>query len=125
MKTTLAENIDAYIAGFPEDIQKRLESIRATIQKAAPAAEEDIKYAIPTFTLNGNLVHFAAFKNHIGFYPAPRGVAEFEKALSKYEGAKATARFPIDEKLPLTLISKMVKFLVKRSEEKMKLKKKQ
>lgn len=121
MKNKVAENIDEYISGFPKDIQKHLKEMRATIKKAAPEAKEVIKYAIPTFVLNGNLVSFAAFKNHIGFYPAPRGVAEFEKALSKYEGAKATARFPIDEPLPLSLISKMVKFLVKRSFEKTKI----
>ncbi len=124
MKSKVAENIDEYISGFPKDVQKQLKEMRATIKKAVPEAEEAIKYAIPTYVLNGNLVSFAAFKNHIGFYPAPRGVAEFEKALSKYKGEKATARFPMDEPLPLTLISKMVKFLVKRGEEKVRSKKK-
>lgn len=124
MKNIVAQNIDEYIAGFPKGIQKLLNEMRTTIRKAAPEAEESIKYAIPTYVLNGNLVSFAAFKNHIGFYPAPRGVDVFKKALSKYEGAKSTARFPIDEPLPLTLISKMVKFLVKRSLEKAKAKNK-
>jgi len=112
MKTTQAENIDAYIAGFPEDIQKRLESMRATIKKAAPEAEEDIKYAIPTFTLNGNLVHFAAFKNHIGFYPAPTGIEAFKKETAPYEAGKGSLQFPLDKPLPLALVSKIVKYRV-------------
>ena len=113
MKTTQAENIDAYIAGFPEDIQKRLESMRATIRKAAPEAEEDIKYAIPTFTLNGNLVHFAAFKNHIGFYPAPTGIEAFKKETAPYEAGKGSLQFPLDKPLPLALVTKIVKYRVK------------
>ncbi len=113
MKTTHAENIDAYIAGFPEDIQKRLESMRATIRKAAPEAEEDIKYAIPTFTLNGNLVHFAAFKNHIGFYPAPTGIEAFKKETAPYEAGKGSLQFPLDKPLPLALVTKIVKYRVK------------
>ncbi|HOX83015.1 MAG TPA: DUF1801 domain-containing protein, partial [Chryseolinea sp.] len=122
MKTATAKNVDEYISVYPKDVQKLLEEIRVVIKKAAPDAEETIKYAIPTYVQNGNVLSFAAFKNHIGFYPAPRGVPEFEKALTKYEGAKATARFPINEPLPLTLISKMTKFLVKRSLEKKKTK---
>jgi uncharacterized protein YdhG (YjbR/CyaY superfamily) len=124
MKSSPAGNMDEYIAGFPKDIQKMLEQVRITIRKAAPQAEETIKYAIPTFTLNGNLASFAAYKNHIGFYPAPTGVKEFKKELSPYAGAKATARFPTDKSLPLALIGKMVKFLVKRNLEKAKTKKK-
>jgi len=84
MKSIQAGNIDEYIAGFPKDIQKILEDVRATIRKAAPEAKEAIKYAMPTFVLNGNLVHFAAFKNHIGFYPAPTGIEAFKKELSSY-----------------------------------------
>jgi uncharacterized protein YdhG (YjbR/CyaY superfamily) len=118
MKTTQAENIDEYIAGFPTDIQKRLEEMRATIRKAAPEAEEAISYAIPTFKLNGNLVHFAAFKNHIGFYPAPKGIEAFKKELSAYEGGKGTVQFPYDEPLPIALITKIVKFRVKDNLEK-------
>lgn len=123
MKNTKAENIDEYIAGFPKDVQKRLEEMRATIRKSAPGAEEAISYAIPTFKLNGNLVHFAAFKNHIGFYPAPRGIEAFKKELSAYEGGKGTVQFPLDHPLPLTLISKIVKFNVKKNLEKVKTKK--
>ena len=100
MKPTPPETIDEYIAGFPKGIQKLLNSVRLEIRKAAPQAEETIKYGIPTYVQNGNLVSFAAFKNHIGMYPAPRGVGSFKKELAKYEGAKATARFPLDSPLP-------------------------
>ena len=116
--TTTAKDIDEYIAGFPKDIQKILEQIRATIKKAAPDAEETIKYAIPTFTFKGNLVHFAAFKNHIGFYPAPTGNEALEKELSIYKGAKGSVQFPLDKPMPLNLITKIVKFRVKKNFEK-------
>lgn len=115
-----AESIDEYIAAFPKDIQEMLEDIRATIRKAAPQAQEAIKYAIPTFTLNGNLVHFGGFKNHIGFYPAPGGIEAFKKELSAYKGSKGSIQFPIDKPLPLTLITKIVKFRVKQNLEKIK-----
>lgn len=118
MKNIQAENIDEYIAGFPKDVQKKLEEMRATIRKSAPEAEEAISYAIPTFKLNGNLVHFAGYKNHIGFYPAPRGIEAFKKELAAYEGGKGTVQFPLDQPLPLTLISKIVKFRVKENLEK-------
>jgi uncharacterized protein YdhG (YjbR/CyaY superfamily) len=111
------KNIDEYIGGFPEDVQKILEKIRTTIRKAAPGAEETIKYQMPTFTLHGNLVHFAAYKKHIGFYPVPRGVESFKEALSAYEGAKSTVRFPLDKPIPFGLISKIVKFRVKKNLE--------
>jgi uncharacterized protein YdhG (YjbR/CyaY superfamily) len=111
------KDIDEYIAGFPMDVEEILEEIRTTIRKAAPDAEETIKYQMPTFTLNGNLVHFAAYKKHIGFYPAPRGVEKFKQALSAYEGAKSTVRFPLDKPIPFGLISKIVKFRVKKSLE--------
>jgi uncharacterized protein YdhG (YjbR/CyaY superfamily) len=124
MKGSTPENIDEYIAGFPKDVQKILKEMRAAIRKAAPEAEEKISYAIPTFALKGNLVHFAAFKNHIGFYPAPRGIEAFKKELSKYEGGKGTIQFPIDQPLPLALIRKIVKFRVKDNLERAKLKKK-
>ncbi len=118
---------DEYIATFPREIQKILEELRATIKGAAPDAEEKISYQMPTFFLNGNLVHFAAFKNHIGFYPTPAGIEKFEKELSRYEGAKGSIKFPIDEPLPLELISKIVKFRVtenlKKAETKSKKKK--
>ncbi|HMI67835.1 MAG TPA: DUF1801 domain-containing protein [Cyclobacteriaceae bacterium] len=112
--------IDDYIAGFPKDVQVILEDLRATIRKATPEAEETINYQIPTFTLNGNLVHFAAYKNHIGFYPTPSGIAAFKKELSAYEGAKGSVQFPIDKPLPLRLITKIVKFRVKENLERRK-----
>ena len=115
MKTTIGspKNIDEYIAGFPRDVQKLLKQIRTTIKKVAPDAEEAIKYQVPTFVLNENLVHFAAFKNHIGFYPTPSGIAAFKDELSRYESAKGSVQFPIDEPMPLSLIGKIVKFRVK------------
>lgn len=126
MKTNPTEpkNIDEYIAGFPKDVQEILEKIRRTIRKAAPEAEEAIKYQIPTFVLKGNLVHFAAFKNHIGFYPAPQGMEEFKEALAPYEAGKGTARFPLDQPVPYDLISKIVKYRVRMNLEKAAAKKK-
>ena len=106
------KDIDEYIAVFPKDVQELLEKVRATIRKAAPEAEEAIKYQIPTFVLKGNLVHFAAFKNHIGFYPAPQGMEEFKAELAPYEAGKGTARFPLDQPIPYDLISKIVKYRV-------------
>jgi uncharacterized protein YdhG (YjbR/CyaY superfamily) len=105
-------SINEYIATFPEEIQKILEELRATIKAAAPDAEEKISYQMPTFALHGNLVHFAAFKKHIGFYPTPSGIQAFKKELSIYEGAKGSIKFPIEKPLPLELISKIVKFRV-------------
>ncbi|HEU5146279.1 MAG TPA: DUF1801 domain-containing protein [Chryseosolibacter sp.] len=113
MERVPAKNIDQYIAAFPGEIQDRLEKMRDTIRKAAPQAEETISYAIPTFKLNGNLVHFAAFKNHIGFYPGPSGIEAFKEAFSAYDGAKGSVQFPLDKPLPLSLVSKVVKFRVK------------
>ncbi len=104
------DNIDEYIAGFPSDVQVILRQIRTTIAKVAPEAEEALKYRIPTFVLNGNLVHFAAFKNHIGFYPTPSGIEAFKDELSRYEGAKGSVKFPIDQPMPLRLIEKIVTF---------------
>jgi len=119
MKTsrTAAKDIDQYIAGFPNDVREILTKIRMTIRKAAPDAEETIKYQIPTFTLNGNLIHFAAFKNHIGLYPAPGGIEQFKDALSVYEGGKGSVRFPLDKPIPFGLISRIVKFRVKKNLE--------
>lgn len=118
MKRRAPENIDEYINGFPSNVQKILQRIRKTIQKAAPAAEEAISYAIPTFRLNGNLVHFAAYQNHVGLYPAPRGVAEFIDDMARYEGGKGTARFPLDEPIPYELIARIVTFRVGKNAEK-------
>jgi uncharacterized protein YdhG (YjbR/CyaY superfamily) len=105
-------SIDEYIATFPEEIQKKLEELRATIKASAPDAEEKISYQMPTFALKGNLVHFAAWKNHIGFYPTSSGTQAFKHELSIYEGAKGSVKFPIEKPLPLELISKIVKFRV-------------
>ena len=116
--------IDEYIAEFPKDVQKLLQQVRTTIKKAAPKAEEKIGYGIPTFTLNGNLVHFGGYKNHIGFYPAPAGLQAFEKELAPYLTGKGTAQFPIDKPLPLGLITQIVKFRVKQNLEKAETKRK-
>ena len=109
------KTIDEYIASFPPEIQAKLEKLRTTIRKAAPKAEETIKYMMPTFTLNGNLVHFAAFKNHIGFYPAPKGIEAFKKELASYELSKGTIRFPLDKPMPYALIGKIVKLRVEQN----------
>jgi uncharacterized protein YdhG (YjbR/CyaY superfamily) len=105
-------SIDEYIAFFPEDIQKTLQGLRATIRAAAPGAEEKISYDIPTFVLKGNLVHFAAFQKHIGFYPTSSGILAFKRELADYELARGTVRFPLGKPLPLELISRIVKFRV-------------
>lgn len=106
-------DIDEYIARFPEAVQAKLEKLRATIRKAAPAAEETISYHIPTFTLNGPLVHFAAYQKHIGFYPGSAGIQKFQKRLSAYEGAKGSVQFPLEKPMPYDLIAEIVKFRVK------------
>lgn len=124
MLTTKPANIDEYIAGFPKDTQKLLQQVRATIKKAAPGAAETIKYAIPTFTLYGNLVHFAGYANHIGFYPAPVGMEAFKKELSVYKQGKGSVQFPLDKPMPLKLITKIVKFRVQMTLEKATKKKK-
>ena len=108
----VARDIDEYIGNFPNDVREILEKIRITIRKAAPRAEEKIGYGIPTFTLKGNLVHFAAFKKHIGFYPTPSGIEQFKQDLSVYQGAKGSVQFPLDKPIPFGLISKIVKFRV-------------
>jgi uncharacterized protein YdhG (YjbR/CyaY superfamily) len=112
------QNIDDYIGAFPADVQKILQKVRATIQKTAPDAEEAIKYQIPTFTLNGNLIHFAAYKNHIGLYPAPRGAEQFKKELAAYEGGKGTVQFPLDKPIPYDLIARIVKYRVMKTKSK-------
>ena len=113
-----AKNIDDYIGGFPPDVQKILQKVRATIKRAAPQADETISYQMPTFKLEGNLVHFAAFKNHIGLYPTPSGTERFRKELSSYETGKGSIRFPLDKPIPYDLIAKIVKFRVKENLEK-------
>lgn len=118
------QNIDQYIAGFPPAIQEILEQIRATVREAAPDAEEKISYQMPTFALHGNLVHFAAFKNHIGFYPTPTGTANFQKELSRYQGGKGSVQFPLDQPIPLALITKIVKFRAHENRQKAKAKQK-
>jgi uncharacterized protein YdhG (YjbR/CyaY superfamily) len=120
---TLVKNIDEYIADFPENIQLILEQIREIIKKAAPEAEETIKYGMPTFTLNGNLVYFAAFKNHIGFYPVPTGIEAFKEQFSPYKTGKGSVQFPLDQPMPLDLIAQVVKFRVEQNLSKPKKKK--
>lgn len=115
---TATQNIDEYIADFPEDVQAKLKQLRAVIKAAAPEAEEAISYQMPTFKLKGNLVHFAAYQNHIGFYPAPRGIEAFKEELSAYKGGKGSVQFPLDKPLPLDLISKIVRFRVAENLEK-------
>jgi uncharacterized protein YdhG (YjbR/CyaY superfamily) len=110
---TPPRNIDDYIAGFTPDTQKILRKIRSTIRKAAPQAEETLKYQMPTFTLNGNLVSFAVYKKHIGVYPVPAGTKKFQKQIAPYRSAKSTVRFPLNEPIPFDLISQLVKFRVK------------
>jgi uncharacterized protein YdhG (YjbR/CyaY superfamily) len=105
--------IDDYIAGFPPDIQDILRKVRAAVRKAAPDAQEAIKYQMPTFVLNGNLVHFAAFKKHLGFYPTPTGVEAFKQELSAYATSKGAVQFPLDQPIPYGLIGRIVKFRVK------------
>jgi len=105
--------IDEYIKAFSKDIQKILNEVKRTIKISAPEAEEAISYQIPTFKLNGNLVHFAAFKNHIGFYPGSKAIEIFQKELTKYKSSKGAVQFPIDKPIPLSLIRKIVKHRVK------------
>src|SRR5688500_3863486 len=105
-------DVDAYIAGFPSDLAERLSAMRRTIRAAAPLATERISYAIPTFHLNGNLVHFAGFPGHVGFYPGPGGIAAFESELKRYTSGKGSVQFPHREPLPLDLVARIVQFRV-------------
>lgn len=111
--TTAPRTIDEYIAGFSPDVQGILQQIRMIIRQAAPEADETIKYRMPTFTLKGNLVHFAAFKEHIGFYPIPTGIEEFKDELSVYKSGKGSVQFPLDRPIPYDLISRIVEFRVR------------
>lgn len=104
--------VDTYIASFPTETQKVLEEMRSALKSAAPEAQEMMNYGIPTLTLNGNLVHFGGFKSHIGFYPAPSGIEAFKDELSVYKGAKGSIQFPLDQPLPLDLITRITKFRV-------------
>lgn len=113
------KDINDYIGSFPPATQKLLEEMRSTIQKAAPDAVEAISYAMPTFKLNGkNLVHFAGYEKHIGFYATPTGHEAFAEDLSKYKQGKGSVQFPIDEPLPLGLVQRIVKFRVKEMDKK-------
>lgn len=116
--------IDEYIAGYPPDVQKILQQVRAVIRQAAPDAKETINYRMPTFQLNGNLVHFAAHTHHIGFYPTPSGIEKFKDELSEYEGAKGSVQFPLDKPIPYDLIGKITAFRVQENQSKGKAKKK-
>lgn len=118
MDKNKATSIDAYISACPENVQQQLHQLRNTLKKLVPDAEEKISYAIPTFSLAGNLVHFAAYKNHIGFYPGASGIRNFLEELSAYETSKGTIQFPLNQPLPLDLISRIVHFRVQENLEK-------
>jgi uncharacterized protein YdhG (YjbR/CyaY superfamily) len=109
--------IDEYIAAFPPEVQRILSKMRAVIRRAAPDAEEAIRYGIPTFRQNGNLVHFAAFKNHIGFYPTPSGIEKFREELSPYTTGKGTVQFPSGQPVPYDLVERIVRFRVLERQE--------
>ncbi len=109
----MADTIDDYIVEFPTSVQAILSTLRARIRKDAPEATERMAYGIPTFYLNGNLVHFAAFERHIGFYPTPGGIVAFAERLKRYQTSKGSVQFPIDEPLPFELISEIVAFRVR------------
>lgn len=121
---TLPFTVDEYIAGFPKELQQLLKTIRSTIKKAAPNAEELISYQMPAYKFHGVLVYFAGFKNHIGFYATPTGHVAFKKELAIYRQGKGSVQFPHNQPLPLALISRIVKFRVKENLEREKLKKK-
>jgi uncharacterized protein YdhG (YjbR/CyaY superfamily) len=118
------KDTDSYIASFPEKVQKLLQQVRETIREAAPQATEKISYGMLAFAQNGNLVYFAAFKNHIGFYALPSGNKAFREELGHYKTGKGSVQFPIDEPMPLDLIRKIVAFRIAENKEKQKMKKK-
>lgn len=105
-------SIDEYINSFPPDVRQILEEFRTIIRENAPGAQETIRYGIPTFTLHGNLVHFGAYEQHIGFYPTPSAILAFEDELAPYAPAKGSVRFPLDEPIPFDLVRRMVRFRV-------------
>ncbi len=111
-------SIDEYIGSFPEPVQQRLTQIRKLVRRIAPDAKEQISYQMPAFSLNGNLVYFAAHAKHIGLYPTPSGSAEFKHELSKYKQGKGSIQFPLEEPLPLELIGKIVKFRIAQNSRK-------
>ena len=117
-------SVDEYIMGFPKETQKKLEQVRTAVKKLAPTAEEVISYGMPAFKLNGMLVFYAGYENHIGFYPTPSGIEAFKKELSVYKNAKGSVQFPLDKPLPMTLINNMVKFRIAKNLEAAKAKKK-
>ena len=117
MKTTTPGNIDEYIAGFPPEVQESLQKMRAIVREAAPDAEEALKYRMPTFVLQENLVHFAAFDKHIGFYPTPSAMEAFSTDLKDYPHAKGSVQFPLNRPVPWALVKKMVQFRVKEVRE--------
>ncbi len=110
--TEVPKNIDEYISMFPIEVQEKLQKIRKIVQDAAPEATEKISYQMPTFYLYGNLVHFAAYKKHIGFYPTPSGITSFDEELAPYKRAKGSVIFPLDKPIPYDLIDKIVRFRV-------------
>ncbi len=119
MKTAKPNNIDDYIPGVPEDVQEILQQIRGIIRDVVTDAREAIKYQIPTFVLDGNLVHFAAFRKHIGFYPTPSAIVAFSGELADYKWAKGSVQFPLNRPIPFVLIKKIVEFRAKAAREKL------
>ena len=117
-------DIDAYISDFPESTQKLLQEVRSIVKQAAPVAAEVISYGMPAFRQDGMLVYFAAFKNHIGFYPIPSGIADFKEDLSSFECTKGSVHFPLDKPLPAELITRIVTFRLSENRQKALLKKK-
>lgn len=117
-KKTNAADIDTYIAGFPPEVQEKLHKLRAVIREAAPGAVETINYQIPTYQLNGNLVHFAAYSRHIGFYPGSAAVVKFKDRLAAYKGSKGTIQFSFGQDIPYDLIREIVEFRVKENQTK-------
>ena len=119
-KKPAVDSIDAYIASAPKNTRGLLKELRKAIKDAAPGAVEKISYQMPTYSQNGNLVHFAAYAGHIGFYPAPSGISKYAKQLAGFKGAKGSVQFPLDQPLPLELIARIVRFRVKENMAKVK-----
>lgn len=113
MNTHNVKTVDEYISMFPENVQIILKKLRQTVKQSAPKAEETISYRIPTFKLNGNLVHFGAFNDHIGFFPTSSGIEAFKKELSPYKLSRGTAQFPFNKPIPYDLVKRIVRYRVK------------